>query len=38
MARSRSKHKRVRHARKVKYKHRQARIKERIAAIRASKK
>lgn len=37
MARSKSKHKRTRHARKVRLKHRQERIKERIAAIKATK-
>ncbi len=37
MARSKSKNKRVQHARRVRLKHRQERIKERIAAIKATK-
>lgn len=37
MARSKSKNKRVQHARRVRFKHRQKRIKERIEAIKASK-
>lgn len=37
MARSKSKQKRSQHARRVRYKHRQERIKERIEAIKASK-
>lgn len=38
MARSKSKHKRKQHQRKVKHAHRQDRIKQRIEAIKAAKK